>query len=137
MQYSNIHYWVIGRIVEHLSKTSYVDYIQTHILSPLGMSSSYYNHKLAEETGHRAEPFVRADKTPKECLEVSSDKVFDKSCYGRPFATFWFAKGDGLFIAPVGGLVSSTEDMVRRAPLLRVKWLTYSWYGSKSCSILP
>ena len=111
MQYSNIHYWVIGKIVEHLSKTSYVDYIQTHILDPLGMSSSYYNHKVAQDTGHRAEPFVRANRNPKKC-KVSSVKEMDMSCHGRPFATSWFAKGDGLFVAPVGGLVSSAEDMV-------------------------
>jgi CubicO group peptidase (beta-lactamase class C family) len=127
MQYSNIHYWVIGRIVEHLSKTSYVDYVQAHILDALGMSNSYYNHKVAEETGHRAEPFVRADKNPKKCKE-SSDKEMDMSCYGRPFATSWFAKGDGLFIAPVGGLVSSTEDIVC-FPTLTTQWLTCSWCG--------
>jgi CubicO group peptidase (beta-lactamase class C family) len=119
MQYSNIHYWMIGKTVEHLSKSSYVDYIQTHILDPLGMSNSYYNHKVAEGTGHRAEPFVRADKHPLRGSEISPNNEKDMSCHGRPFATSWFAKGDGLFIAPVGGLVSSTEDMVCRR-LLRI-----------------
>jgi CubicO group peptidase (beta-lactamase class C family) len=112
MQYNNIHYWVIGKIVAHLSKGTYVDFVQSHILDPLGMSNTYYNHILAEETGHRATSFVRADVASKRCYEVLSDQKIDKNCYGRPAAISWFAKGDGLFIAPVGGLVSSTQDMV-------------------------
>lgn len=112
MQYNNIHYWVIGEIVAYLGNCSYAEYVQTRILDPLGMSNSYYDHTVAAKTGQCAESFVRDGIDLNESVEPSFHKTADQSRFGRPFATSWFVKGDGLFIAPVGGLVSSTEDMV-------------------------
>ncbi len=41
--YSDSGYIVLGAIIEAVAKTSYEDYIQTHILRPLGMHSTYYD----------------------------------------------------------------------------------------------
>ncbi|MGH1486879.1 MAG: serine hydrolase domain-containing protein [Cellvibrionaceae bacterium] len=40
--YSNSNYILLGYLIEVLSKRSYIDYIQTHILSPLGMVNTEY-----------------------------------------------------------------------------------------------
>lgn len=40
--YSNSNYWLLGRIVEKASGSSYDDYVATRILAPLGMSRSMY-----------------------------------------------------------------------------------------------
>jgi CubicO group peptidase (beta-lactamase class C family) len=113
MQYNNIHYWAIAEIVALVSQSAYPDYVQTHILDPLNMTDSYYNHTLAEETGNRVEPFVRADINYTRCMEVwAEDNELDRSCYGRPFPAQWLLRGDGLYFAGPGGLVTSTSDMV-------------------------
>jgi len=118
MQYNNIHYFIIGEIVAYLTKDTYHTYIQTHILDPLEMASSYYNHTVAKETGQMAQSFVRTEVNTSHCAKVwlGRDEL-DRSCVGRPFPVPLYAKGDGLFLAAVGGLVSSTADMVSAVPL--------------------
>jgi CubicO group peptidase (beta-lactamase class C family) len=113
MQYNNFHYWILAEIVSHITQIPYPEFVKTHILDPVGMSHSTYNHTKAEETGHRAESFVRADQNYTRCAEVwAQEDKLDRSCYGQPFQAPWFTRGDGLFIAGCGGLVSSANDMV-------------------------
>lgn len=125
MQYNNIHYFIIGEIVAYLTKDTYHTYIQTHILHPLGMASSSYNYTLAKETGQMAQSFARTEVNTSHCAKVwlGRDEL-DTSCYGRPFPVPLYAKGDGLFLAAVGGLASSTADMVSAAPLFTSCLLT-------------
>jgi len=114
MQYNNIHYFIIAEIVAHLTKSPYPAYVRAHILDPIGMTSSTYNHTEAEHTGRRSQTFVRADQNATRCAEIwAKENKLDRACYGQPFVTSWFAKGDGLFIAGPGGLVSSANDVVR------------------------
>lgn len=114
MQYNNYHYWVLAQIIPRLTNYTYIDFVKTHILDPLSMSASTYNHTLAESTGRRAQSYVREGKDGQKCrLAWSEREELDRSCYGYPFASSWFTKGDGTFIAGPGGLVSSANDMVR------------------------
>lgn len=43
MEYSNLGYAILGRIVSNLSGMGYQDYIQRQIMAPLGMSSTGYD----------------------------------------------------------------------------------------------
>lgn len=43
MEYSNLGYAILGRIVSNLSGRRYQDYIRTEIMSPLGMKSTGYD----------------------------------------------------------------------------------------------
>jgi D-alanyl-D-alanine carboxypeptidase len=57
-EYSNYGFILLGRIVETASGTSYDDYIQRHIFTPAGMTST----GMAPETAHlprRAVPYTR------------------------------------------------------------------------------
>jgi CubicO group peptidase (beta-lactamase class C family) len=55
--YSNANYEVLGDLIEHVTGTSYAQYLQTHVLAPLGMTHTYTDlasaraHGLPE--GHR------------------------------------------------------------------------------------
>ena len=114
MQYNNFHYWIIAEIVAHITKTPFPEYVKSHILDPVGMTSSTYNHTEASRTGRLSGSFVRADKNSTKCAEIwaEHDKL-DRSCFGQPFETSFFTQGNGLFMAGPGGLVSSTNDVVR------------------------
>jgi CubicO group peptidase (beta-lactamase class C family) len=50
-EYSNLNYNVLGLIVEVASGESYAEYIQNHILNPLGMSHSYSSKAAAKKDG--------------------------------------------------------------------------------------
>lgn len=41
-EYSNINYILLGQIIEKVSGQSYTDYVQAHILDPLGMKNTYF-----------------------------------------------------------------------------------------------
>jgi len=114
MQYNNFHYWIIAEIVAHITKAPYTEYVKSYILDPVGMTSSTYNHTEASTTGRLSGSFVRAEKNSTKCSEIwaEQDKL-DRSCYGQPFETSLFTTGNGLFMAGPGGLVSSTNDVVR------------------------
>lgn len=113
MQYNNMHYWIIGEIVAHITNVTYPEFVKTNILDPIGMTSSTYNHTKAQDSGHAAMPFARADQNITRCKEIwAEEERLDRSCVGRPFETPWIAADDGLYMAAAAGLVSSANDMV-------------------------
>lgn len=44
-QYSNLNYSILGAVIEEVTKTSYAEYIMSHIFKPLEMENSYANPK--------------------------------------------------------------------------------------------
>jgi D-alanyl-D-alanine-carboxypeptidase/D-alanyl-D-alanine-endopeptidase len=53
MEYSNLGYALLGRIVSNVSGTPYADYIRRHLMQPLGMASTGYD-VLASPADRRA-----------------------------------------------------------------------------------
>lgn len=47
--YSNINFWIAGRIIEKISGKSYIDYIKQDVLAPLGISMTDIAGKTAAE----------------------------------------------------------------------------------------
>ncbi len=88
--YSNSGYWLLGAIIEKVSKTTYSDFLRKNILTPLNMSNTYVideldasNSKLT--TGFRFEDFME-------------QRVGDDSYY--------YTGGDG-------GIFSCSEDLYK------------------------
>jgi CubicO group peptidase (beta-lactamase class C family) len=50
--YSNIGYWLLGKIVEQLAGESYPDYVRKHILSPLSVSKGELDFVIPDKTRH-------------------------------------------------------------------------------------
>jgi CubicO group peptidase (beta-lactamase class C family) len=89
-EYSNANYLLLGLTLEVASGESYADYVQRHILAPLGMSHTYTSQAEAKENG----------------LAVGH--------------RYWFAVPLPTPHMPLpqaglagGGLISSAEDMAR------------------------
>jgi CubicO group peptidase (beta-lactamase class C family) len=89
-EYSNSNYQLLGLILEVASGESYADYVQRHILTPLGMSHTYTSQPVAKENG----------------LAVGH-----RYWFAVPFA----ALNMSLPLAGLagGGLISSAEDLAR------------------------
>ena len=49
--YSNTNYNLLGLIVEAASSEKYADYVQVHILDPLGMAHTYTSKSVAKQNG--------------------------------------------------------------------------------------
>lgn len=50
--YSNIGYWLLGKIVERVSGQSYTDYVRTNIIRPLGLSSQEMDFVIPDPARH-------------------------------------------------------------------------------------
>jgi CubicO group peptidase (beta-lactamase class C family) len=87
-EYSNLNYNVLGLIVETASGESYAEYIQNHILDPLGMSHSYSLKAAAKQNG----------------LAMGH-----RHWFGRPFPVPNLPIPRGSL--PSGQLISCAEDM--------------------------
>ena len=94
-EYSNSNYQLLGLILEVASGESYADYVQRHILTPLGMSHTYTSQAVAKENG----------------LAVANLAVGHRYWFAVPFA----APNMPLPQAGLagGGLISCAEDMAR------------------------
>ena len=87
-KYSNLGFTLAGRVVEAVSGDSWADYVEAHILRPLGMTASSINQPSAAlATGYGRE-------------------MPDGSRRKMPFS-------DTRGLAPAAGLTSNLEDMAR------------------------
>jgi D-alanyl-D-alanine carboxypeptidase len=51
-RYSNIGYWLLGKVVERASGLPFADYIGTHIVGPLGLTRRDLGYAVAEPANH-------------------------------------------------------------------------------------
>lgn len=88
--YLNEGYILLGAIIEKVSGQPYVEYVQEHILDPLGMNRSFFRNDQVEADSDAAVPYV-----------ITKDKTHIPShyLYGR--------------LSSDGGLISNVEDMSR------------------------
>ena len=88
--YLNEGYILLGAVIEKVSGQAYADYIQEHILDPLGMTRTFFSKARVDADLDVAVPYV-----------VTKDKTQLPShyLYGR--------------LTSDGGLISSVEDMTR------------------------
>jgi len=89
-QYCNLNYNLLGLVIEAASGRSYAEYIQEHILAPLGMSRTYTSQAMAKQNG----------------LAMGH-----RYWFGFPIAAPNMPFP--LSSLPAGGLISSSEDMAR------------------------
>jgi CubicO group peptidase (beta-lactamase class C family) len=94
-EYSNSNYQLLGLILEVASGESYADYVQRHILRPLGMGHTYTSQAVAKENG----------------LAVANLAVGHRYWFAVPFAAPNMPIPQAGFAS--GGLISSAEDMAR------------------------
>jgi CubicO group peptidase (beta-lactamase class C family) len=88
--YDNVLYLVAGQVIEEVSGKSWEDFIQTRVLSRVGMTASNVRHSDATRGGNVAAPHARVDNQV------------------RPIAPF-----DSDVTNPAGGINSNAEDMAK------------------------
>lgn len=115
-QYSNTGYLVASTIPERLYGIPFTQYVQNHLLSPLGMRDTTYDPKVAARTGRRVDGFVRSGQDPKACAADGVEGLRGKTCQGDHVNIGWHTRSRDT-IAGQGGIISSSRDMVS----------TFSW----------
>jgi len=103
VSYSNFGYALLGEIIAKKSNTSYEDYVQTHILHPLGIYDMHLGHSLA---GLRYDNEVKYYGLRNERKIVSSfgnGELVPKFYGGNPMET----------LGAAGAWVASPAEMVK------------------------
>jgi CubicO group peptidase (beta-lactamase class C family) len=88
-EYSNANYEILGLVVERVSGQSYREYVEQHVLAPLGMKDSY----VIDGSSH---PNSAVGHRPWFGYKVANDRLLI-----------------GVGSAPQGGIVASARDMAR------------------------
>ena len=88
--YLNEGYELLGAIIEKVSGLKYEDYVEKHILGPLGMKNSSFKKEVVEKNPDFATPYI-----------VTADGKRLPTTY--PYGS----------VSAAGGLISSPEDMAK------------------------
>ena len=79
------------------AKKSFYEFAKERIFDPLGMKSTIMSPTEAKQSGHLSHSWAQPTGEEK---------------YGRRIP-FWFSEKTHRFISGAGGVISSTEDLVR------------------------
>lgn len=138
--YSNLGYMILSAIIEEVTGQAYESYVETHILGPIGMSSTsfFYEEPLGRKDAAGSHPqdfmsFVAG-------FVVDLDSITEVEHDGR----YWFKPLYPDQTAP-SGLIGSTSEMSRfmtallegGAPLLSEQSLEALWTPHIKISELP
>ncbi|GAA4272395.1 serine hydrolase domain-containing protein [Aquimarina gracilis] len=87
-EYSNTGYALLGKIISRITGISYQDYIQEHILLPLGMKNTYWEYTNIPEN-----QFVLGYRWDEEDKQLKKEPILHDGSY-----------------AAMGGLITSIDD---------------------------
>src|SRR5260370_8264259 len=66
--YSNFGYCLLGRVIEKVSGKSYEEYVQKHVLEPLGITTMRLGHTLAKERAKGEVVYYTSEKDKEKAI---------------------------------------------------------------------
>lgn len=119
-RYSNIGYWLLGRLVERSSGQSFPSYVQANILAPLGLTSHELGYVVADQDEH-----AKGYLEKYSFLNLIKRFVVDKALIGDYEGRWLHIRDHYVNGAAFGGLVGSVtgfgkflQDQLRPRSLL-------------------
>jgi CubicO group peptidase (beta-lactamase class C family) len=104
--YSNISYWILGKIIEKVSGQSYPDYMSEHIFSPLGLTKSDAGYTIPDVSPH-AKGYLRKYSF----MNLIKGLLIDKQFIGE-YDNDWLHINDHHLNGPgFGGLVTTAKGV--------------------------
>lgn len=102
--YSNIGYWLLGRIVEQVTGQSYTEYVKGNVLPPLGLSAAEMDFVIPDSDNHAGGYLARFSLT-----NVIKGFVTDSALWGE-YEGNWLRLNDYHLNGPsFGGLVGTAR----------------------------
>lgn len=103
--YSNIGYWLLGKVIERATGGPYVDYMATNVLTPLGLTGSELGFSIADPDRHAAGYLARYSFT-----NLIKAFVTDARFWGE-YEMNWLRIRDHHLNGPAfGGLVGTARS---------------------------
>jgi CubicO group peptidase (beta-lactamase class C family) len=106
--YSNIGYWLLGRVVEHASGEAFTSFVSTHVLGPLDITPDELGYTVADPRNHAAGYLEKYS-----FLNVIKSFVIDRELIGE-YEGPWLRIRDHYPDGPAfGGLVGSAVGFAK------------------------
>ncbi len=106
--YSNIGYWLLGKIVEAVTQQTYTTYMKENVLKPLGLAKRDMDFIIPDVSNH-AQGYLRKYSV----LNLVKGLVTDRKMWG-PYAGNWLQVNHHYVNGPAfGGLVGSAQAFGR------------------------
>jgi CubicO group peptidase (beta-lactamase class C family) len=106
--YSNIGYWLLGKIVEQATGQSYADYVRANVLRPLKLSPHEMDFVIAEPTRH-----AKGYLAKYSWLNLLKGFVADRKFWGEYEGNWLRVKSHHLNGPAFGGLVATARGFGR------------------------
>jgi CubicO group peptidase (beta-lactamase class C family) len=119
-RYSNIGYWLLGKVVEHASGGPFADYVDAHIVRPLGIATRELGFAAADPATHATGYLERYS-----LLNLVKGLVLERDLIGPPSGRWVEIRPHHVNGAAFGGLVGTAgafgrflQDQLRDRSLL-------------------
>ncbi len=119
-RYSNIGYWLLGRLIENVSGISYEEYVQKNILTPLAIPSSSLGFLIPDPENHAA-----GYLSSFSLINLIKGFLTDQKYFGEPENGWVRIHPHYLNGAPFGGLIGNAggfafigADLLKENPTL-------------------
>jgi CubicO group peptidase (beta-lactamase class C family) len=106
--YSNIGYWLLGKIVERVSGQSYTDYVRTNIIQPLGLSSQEMDFVIPDPARH-----AKGYLAKYSLMNLMKGLVTDSKFWGGYEGNWLRLRSHHLNGPAFGGLVGTARSFAR------------------------
>lgn len=106
--YSNIGYWLLGKVVEQASGRSYADYVSANILQPLGLSTQEIGFAIPDSARHANGYLARYS-----LMNLLKAFVTDSKFWGEYEGKWLRLKSHYLDGPAFGGLVGTARSFSR------------------------
>jgi CubicO group peptidase (beta-lactamase class C family) len=106
--YSNISYWLLGKIIENVSAQSHPIYMREHILKPLHLTENEMDYTIPDRANH-----AKGYLAKYSFMNLLKDFLIDKELIGE-YEGKWLHINDHYLDGPAfGGLIGSARSFRR------------------------
>jgi len=106
--YSNISYWLLGKVIEHVSGMSYSDYMSKNIIDPLGISNEELDFQISNIDNHACGHLRRFSALGLLIPFMMDNEIFAEKAGNRIRFKPVYMNG-----APYGGLIGTARAFSR------------------------
>jgi CubicO group peptidase (beta-lactamase class C family) len=104
--YSHLGYLLLGQIVERVSGERYRDYVERHLLAPLGCEATGFQWRAAAASGYQRRAGITG---------LGVRWMLDRRFFGETVGSYWALRPFDVDGAPYGGLSGPMPDLLRFA----------------------
>lgn len=120
--YCNLNYNLLGAIIENVTGDRFFDYIDEHIVKPLGLYASFNLTKIDSTRLVRAYEYDKKLKTPKK-----DPYIYNYSHYKNKLKDYQLGSSSTACFSPSGGMKITAVDLAK----YMIMYMNYGEYNGK------